>query len=279
MTNLNYIPTVADFNPDLTYRYDDLALIEQFAPSKFQRKLIPSSVKDYTEYFINGRDFQPIEVNICNLHIIDGNNRVEAYKKACESGAKPIIKVRFIECKTDLDELNRIIEVNSGKAYNNQDVLQASLVAGIPNVSVFNQFAKDNGRLTCKPNGKPKVQNCEVLIFGSILLYQLKRHGDYPKITAPMLKLAKNVVNDVTVMLDVFGSKGTVLKGSRERDLLSAWRTVRVSQGVASRVADSVGIKAFAEVLDVVVKENYGGSTLGTAAWVECMTKTAERLN
>lgn len=121
---VNVIPTKDNVDYDRVYRYNNADAVKSFKFFNGNRDTKFSNVKNIdaqierNEY--GGQFIPTIIVDINTMGVVDGQNRLEAFRKAWANGSTEELRVLFIDVPTTyIDNLIRVLQ--NGKKWDNKD--------------------------------------------------------------------------------------------------------------------------------------------------------------
>ncbi len=233
---MNYIPSLSTVDFDRVYRYNNPEALSFLNKPLGQRGIkkntitsVFGAIKDGTTECIS-----PIQVDIRNMNLYDGQNRLEAFKKAWEQGLTPQIKVIYTPYGTE-----QMIDIQCHTCWTQKDKLDYFTAHGDETVKRMIAFALSH-KTTRSKGGISLAYTSAVLTPSRIRLNEDKETGHLnAEITDEDFTLGEQVITETETFFDIMQQP----RNNWYETMCQEWRKLRSEKGVYSQMADLIGFK------------------------------------
>lgn len=147
-----------NFEADRVYRISDLETLESLGFFEWNRDIDEKHVKDIMDAIKAGKKMPPIFIDIRTGKIIDGQHRVEAYRRLILEGFFCIVKILFEDEGAEEEIMAYAHDINANvKGWNDKNYLAYFKYKKIEDYQRLEDFAKSNSLcFSIRKTGKQK---------------------------------------------------------------------------------------------------------------------------
>lgn len=233
-----------------TYLISTIEDCEKFNLFPFNRKLREDLIKKYEKLFLEGKDMgfivieKQTEYIIIKMGILDGQHRIEAWKraKAKNPDVKPLVIIYdTLDLHTDDERKERIQELNKGVHWNMNDFISSN-ISGDNELSRLEEFCLSHSRLyretkTGKNKGKKTAlfRRGAAIVTGDPKYYRNALRGNF-RASEDQWSEAEEVYNEIESFL-------VPMKLSNQTDIpalegiINGWQDIRNDRRYVNKIS------------------------------------------
>lgn len=238
MRYLNFDPTKGKVDFDRIYRYNNPEALGFLNRPLGQRGLKERTIASVTKAVNDGKTeaISPVMVDIRNMNLYDGQNRLEAFGRAWAKGLTPELKVIFTPYGTE-----QMIDVQNQSSWTQGDRINYFVQHGDETVRRLVDFGLSH-TLTRSGTGISIAYTSAMLTDKRIRLNEEKETGRIKaEITDEDFTLGEQVAVEVERFFKIMNEGNTVKRNNWVESMAGEWRKLRKEKGVLCQMVDLVG--------------------------------------
>lgn len=254
---INQVPTRATVDFDRIYRYTNAEALSFLNRPLGQRDLKEKTIASVTKAIKNNttETIAPIMVDFRNMNLYDGQNRLEAFKRAWAKGLTPVLKVIYTPYGTE-----QMIDIQNQYNWQQRDKINYFIAHGDETVKRLVDFGLSH-KITRSGKGISISYTSAMLTDSRVELNEEKETGRISTtITEEDFKLGEQVVKEVEMFFDIMNSKDpvtgkdTVRRNNWVEAMAQEWRKLRKEKGVYSQMVDLIGFNSLCKEGKTIIK-------------------------